>query len=156
MFRPSGVAWISDTSAPRRARIAAVTPEVAPLAQSTTRRRPDRAPGVTEATRASAQRLSTTSSGTDLSVGPSMRPRTPHSAWTAAWTSSVSFSPPGLNSFTPLSVHELWEADTTAPAAISSRATWATAGVGATPKETTSSPPLSRPSVRARASSGLE
>ena len=151
MLRPSGQAWSTATSAPRRVRTSAANADVAPLAQSTTRVRPERDPLPTEEATASAQGAAPSGSSDQLDdpPPPSRRGSASHAAWTADCTTSSSFRPPAENSFTPLSYQGLWEAETTAPATPSAAATWATAGVGATPRDTTWSPPSDRPSARA-------
>ena len=72
----------------------------------------------------------------------------------ASSTSSVSFRPPGANSFTPLSSKRLCDAEITAPAACSSAASHATAGVGTTPSDVTCTPSDVSPATNADSSNG--
>ena len=153
MLRPSGASLMVATSAPRRLSTSGAVWDMAPLAQSTTRRIPSRAPGSTEAATASAQRSSITSGPAPPPVGPWVG-RCCHSPWMTACVSSSSLCPPALNNFTPLSHQGLCEAETMAPAIPSIDAVQATAGVGTIPSDTTSRPPSEKPSARARTSPG--
>ncbi len=135
------------------------TADAAPLAQSTTTGSPSSPrPSIDASTDAAHRSMSAEPSTTVPTASPvSRRPR-PRPAEqreqlgfsSASSTSSESFWPPAVKSFTPLSANELCEAEITAPAMPSAAASHATAGVGATPSVVTSTPSARQPGDQGR------
>ena len=150
---------------PGRRSTSAAIAEAAPLAPSiTTRRSVERAPA--RARRQRGDRGSGRPPAGSVVMRADLRPRWPRprvglgspsaasSASSWASTSSVSLRPPAAKSLMPLSPNGLCEAEIMAAGTASMPARKATAGVGTTPRSTTSTPSVARPAARAAASNG--
>ena len=171
MLRPSGWSWRTWTLAPRRPNTSGATSDAAPLAQSSTRVRPSRAPSGNAPTSPSTYRSQPASAitvPTPSPVGPGSRaapdvsdpPPTPRrrsiSASSRASTSSLSLRPPAAKNLMPLSWKGLWEAEMTAAGWPSAAESQATPGVGSTPTSATRAPSAMSPADRAAWRSGPE
>ncbi len=156
MLRPSGSAWSTSTEAPRRRRASGAKAEAAPLAQSMTTSRPSRVRPSREATTASSHSVGpgAGAEGGSVATAPGAVPASSESrmASSSSSTSSASLRPPAAKNFTPLSLHGLWDAESTAPGTPRCAHTQATAGVGTTPRLCGSAPPAASPPARAASS----
>ncbi len=157
MLRPSGDALMTTTSAPAARRAAGPTSLAAPLAQSTAMRRP--ASGCAEPLAPIEPTRCSTYESPALPVSdwmwPTAAPRGRSQASLrrlsiASSTASGSLTPPRAKNLMPLSGMALCEADRTTPRSTSAVAVrYAIAGVGRTPRLSTSTPALARPAATA-------
>ena len=143
MLRPSGCACITSTRAPAARNARGASSDAAPFAQSTTRCtpasvRPSSAPSRCATYPSRSPRTGVAASADTGLSDAGCESCAPSSASIAASTSTSSLRPPGPSSFTPLSLHGLWLADTIAAGSPARCARNATAGVEATPSERTS------------------